>query len=172
MEVTSDEEVTTDSDDPSEAESGSNAEDIGAQHRSKPHKHKHKKGKGKHTRAPRNSKGRRQVMFTQLQAYPGQWLSILEDAKKQNCGTIALESGFPDCWAGLKEAEDCLLEAMAAHEAEDGVVEEGMCKLFILQLQAEHIHIPTRILSRTQSWYESTGACTAISYELYLSTCL
>ena len=97
MEVASDDEIMTDSDDPSEAESGSNADDIGAQHGSKPREHKHKKGKGKHTRAPCNSKGRRWVMFTQLQAYPGQWRSVLEDARKWNCGTIALEAGFPDC---------------------------------------------------------------------------
>ena len=115
---------TTDTDDSSE--SGSNAEDVVTQHKSKSRGGKTKNRPGHCTRAPRNSKGRRQVRFTQLQAYPGQWWSVLEDAKKCNRSSTALGAGFPNRRAGLKQAEDCLAEAMAAHEAGDGVVEKGM----------------------------------------------
>jgi aspartate/methionine/tyrosine aminotransferase len=51
---------------------------------------------------------------------------VLEDAKKRNRSSTALGAGFPNRRAGLKQAEDCLAEAMAAHEAGDGVVEKGM----------------------------------------------
>jgi len=109
--------------DSSESESGSDAEDI-TRPRSKIHGSK-TKGNSHRTRAPRNSKGRRQVRFTQLQAYPGQWRSVLEDAKKRNRCTTAIGAGFLKRREGLKQAEDSLVEAMAAHEAEDGVVEIG-----------------------------------------------
>jgi len=45
--------------------------------------------------------------------------------KKCNCCTTATEAGFLKHQEGLKQAEDCLVEAMAAHKAEDGVVEKG-----------------------------------------------
>ena len=131
----SESEATTDSseaegssnaDDDSDASAGSGTEDINAGCRHDVRKGKSKKGKGKCARAPHNSKARKQVKFTQLQAYPRQWRSILEDAKKLNRCTVAIKSGFPERRAGLKQAEDCLAEAMAAHEAGDGTVEEGM----------------------------------------------
>jgi hypothetical protein len=120
--------METDTNDSSESESGSDAEDI-TRPRSKIHGSKTKgnghRTNGHRTRAPRNSKGRRQVRFTQLQAYPGQWRSVLEDAKKRNRCTTAIKAGFLKRREGLKQAEDSLVEAMAAHEAEDGVVENG-----------------------------------------------
>jgi hypothetical protein len=124
MEAVSDDNATTDTDDSSESESGSNAEDVSTQHKSRTHKGKTENG-GR-TRAPRNSKGRRQIKFTQLQAYPGQWRSILEGAKKRSRCSTAIAAGFPKCPLGLKNTEDCLAEAMAVHEADDGVVEKGM----------------------------------------------
>jgi Domain of unknown function (DUF6532) len=137
IEVASDTDATTDSDDDdsSETESSSDAE---AQHGSE---HREHKGKGNRTRAPRNSKGRGQVTFTQLQAYPGQWRSVLEDAKRRNRCTATLKDGFPDRRAGLKKAEDSLAEAMAAHAEKKGVVEKGTCKLLMLRLRAEPIYM-------------------------------
>jgi hypothetical protein len=126
MEAVSDDDTTADTDDSSESESGSNTEDVGTRHKSKSCKGKTENETDHRTRAPRNSKGRKQVKFTQLQAYPGQWRSVLEDAKQRNRSSTATAAGFPKRRAGLKNAEDCLAEAMAAHEAEDGVVEEGM----------------------------------------------
>jgi hypothetical protein len=135
IEVASDTDGTTDSDASSEMESSADAE---AQHR---FEHQEHKGKGNRTRAPRNSKGKGQVTFTQLRAYPGQCQSVLEDAKRQNHCTATLKDGFPDRRAGLKKAEDLLTEAMAAHAEKKGVVEKGMCKLLMLQLWAEHIYL-------------------------------
>jgi hypothetical protein len=129
MEVVSNNDTTTDC---SESESGSNAEDGGVQHKSRSHKGKAEDRTGHCTCAPRNSKGNRQVKFTQLQAYPGQWWSILEDAKKHCHSSATIGAGFPKHRAGLKLAEVCLAEAMAAHEAEDGVVEKGMQAIHIL----------------------------------------
>jgi hypothetical protein len=91
--------------------------------------------KGKHAkrkRAPRNSKGIKDAKFTQLRAYPGQWRTVLEDAKRRNRCLIAIKIGFPSRLVGLKQAEDCLREAMDAHKAENsGVVEIGMCQLIM-----------------------------------------
>ena len=140
-ELADDDVVMTDTDNSSEtnsnAETDSEAETYFDAEAVDTHKHtgklrnaKGKKGKGgegKSARAPRNSKRRTQVKFTQLQAYPGQWWSILEDSKKRNRCTATIETGFPGRREGLKQAEDCLVEAMAAHEAENKVVEPGMC---------------------------------------------
>jgi hypothetical protein len=84
-------EMESDIDDRSESESGSDGEGIGTPPRSK---HCSGKTKGGRARAPRNSKGQRRVRFTQLQAYPSQWRSILEDAKKCNRCTTAIKAGF------------------------------------------------------------------------------
>lgn len=93
-----------------------------------------KGGEGTRARAPRNSKcgTRKRVNFTQLQAYPGQWRSVLEDAKARNRCTTTIETGFPTRRVGLKQAEDCLVEAMASHKAEGGVVEAGMCQFLYI----------------------------------------
>jgi hypothetical protein len=109
---------------------------------------KGKGGKGNRARAPRNSKRRTQVKFTQLQAYPGQWRSVLENAKKRNRCTTTNKTGFPGRKEGLKQAEDTLLEAMAAHEAGNNAVEQGMCQ----RLYVNHVLsvYTARVLSRAQ----------------------
>ena len=126
--------------------------------------HKHSKGKlrnvkgkgprtggeGKHMHAPRNSKcgSQKRDNFTQLQAYPGQWRSVLEDAKARNPCTATIEGAFPTHWVGLKQAEDCLVEAMASHE---GVVEKGTCQYLYIHLML-NIYCKVIILSTNLIW--------------------
>lgn len=84
-------------------------------------------------RAKRNTKGTKKKKWTQLQAYPGQWRTVLEDAKCRLRLSVATQKregegfGFPDRPVALSEAGDCLAEAMAEHDDDDGVVEEGTC---------------------------------------------
>jgi hypothetical protein len=107
--------------------SASESEDIGTK------EYNRKRAK----RAKRHSKGTKKSKYTQLHTYPGQWRTVLEDGKHRIRAVVALKKGFMNRLDGLAEAEDCLAEAMAAHESDGGSVERGWCLVLFLVTKAE-----------------------------------
>ena len=67
---------------------------------------------------------------TQLQFYPSQWRDILEAAKTKYRLSIVMEMLFPDRKKKFNLAVDCLDEALAEHETNGGLVEDGELLLF------------------------------------------
>ena len=62
-------------------------------------------------------------------SYPPQWQEVITYAKQSFRAYIAGQNGFPDPLDGVKEARECLDNALAAHLEDAGVVEPGKLNL-------------------------------------------
>ena len=62
---------------------------------------------------------------TQLQFYPPQWAIVLDAAKGNSCCFVATECVFPKWRMHMKSLKVALAAAIAAHEADDGLLERG-----------------------------------------------
>jgi hypothetical protein len=79
-------------------------------------------------RAKRHSKtpyGGRSAKPTQMQFYPSQWRDILECSKWGFRLWLVIYNPFPDRTEHIGEAEDCIDEALALHQAKGKRVEPG-----------------------------------------------
>jgi hypothetical protein len=81
------------------------------------------------SQAPRHSKTpyRSQAYnATQLQFYPPQWTIVLDAAKDNSRRFAAMEWAFPKRHKHVKELKVALTSAIAAHQADGGLLESGM----------------------------------------------
>jgi hypothetical protein len=80
------------------------------------------------SRAPRHSKTpykSRASNATQLQFYPPQWAMVLDAAKDNSRRFAATEYAFPKRRKHMKNLKVALTTAIAAHEADGGLLERG-----------------------------------------------
>jgi hypothetical protein len=80
------------------------------------------------SRVPRHSKTpyrSRAYNATQLQFYPPQWTIVLDAAKDNSRCFTATEWAFPKRRKHVKELKVALTSAIAAHQAEGGLLERG-----------------------------------------------
>ena len=80
------------------------------------------------SRAPRHSKTSyrsRVYNATQLQFYPPQWTIVLDAAKDNSRRIAATEWAFPKRRKHVKNLKVALTTAVAAHEADGGMLERG-----------------------------------------------
>lgn len=76
-----------------------------------------------------------------LSSYPPQWQAVIGYAKQSFRAYVAGQDGFPDPLNGVKEAQECLEDALAIHLEDMGAVEPGklnvnVCTLSNLFVQA------------------------------------
>ena len=60
-----------------------------------------------------------------FEAYPPQWQQVIIHAKLAFRSYLAGQCGFPDGVEGVKEAKECLDDAVEAHLDEGGTLETG-----------------------------------------------
>lgn len=63
-----------------------------------------------------------------LESYPPQWQEVIGCAKRAFRAYVAGQCGFPDPVSGVKEAKECLQDAIEVHTEEGGMLEPGACK--------------------------------------------
>lgn len=80
-----------------------------------------KKRAKRHSKTTRSETG----VPTQLQFYPSQWSDVLENAKQRYRLYLATVNAFPHRKKDRQQATFSLMEAIAAHENEGGMVEPG-----------------------------------------------
>ena len=64
-----------------------------------------------------------------LEFYPPQWQEVIGYVKRAFRAYVAGQCGFPDPVSGVKEARECLEDAVEVHSEEGGSVEPGKFKL-------------------------------------------
>jgi hypothetical protein len=61
-----------------------------------------------------------------LESYPPQWQDVITCAKRAFRAYVAGQCGFPDGVDGVREAKECLEDAVEAHLDGGGALEPGM----------------------------------------------
>lgn len=61
-----------------------------------------------------------------IESYPPQWQQVIIQAKLAFRSYLAGHCGFPDGLDGIKEATECLQDAVEAHRDDGGTLEAGM----------------------------------------------
>ena len=74
---------------------------------------------------PTQEQGGSNAASRTLSSYPPQWQEVIGYAKQSFRAYIAGTNGFPDTLTGVKEARECLDEALAVHLEDGGIVEPG-----------------------------------------------
>lgn len=69
-----------------------------------------------------------------LSSYPLQWQEVIAYAKQSFRAYVAGKDGFPDALTGVREARECLDDALAVHLEDGGVVEPGQLEVNIRAL--------------------------------------
>jgi hypothetical protein len=82
-------------------------------------------GKSRAARHSKTSYRSREYNATQLQFYPPQWTIVLDSAKDGSHLFSATEWAFPKRRKHVRHLKEVLTSAIAAHEADGGLLERG-----------------------------------------------
>jgi hypothetical protein len=87
-----------------------------------------------HPRTPRPASRRQPHTDTNsgpqtLESYPPQWQEAINQAKRAFRAYVAGKCGFPDPVSGVREARECLADAVEVYNEEGSALEPGTCEL-------------------------------------------
>ena len=114
----------------------------------------------KKKRAQRHSQNdRTRSSPTQLQFYPPSWRDVLEAAKNKFRCYISAVNPYPSREDGIREASDCVVEALADHRASGKKVDPGMIVFYCFATNLISNFVPwiQRLSSTIQRTYGDIG---------------